>query len=127
MASSAGSEPSVSDVLLQLAELWERDCCSSAPVHQLFTPLTVTAVLKASDTEKNNYLFLVRKLVDNKILSEEEVISYWTKLTDLTLPAELIENFQLQSQSLKVSLPRADMQTRLDMLQLSHQTIEGAT
>lgn len=49
--SSAGSEPSVSDVLLQLAELWERGCCSSAPLHQLFTPLTVTAVLKASDTE----------------------------------------------------------------------------
>ncbi|XP_014871855.1 codanin-1 [Poecilia latipinna] len=123
----AGSEPSVSDVLVQLAELWERGCCSSAPLHQLFTPLTVAAVLKASDTEKKNYLFLVRKLVDKGILNEEEVKSYWRKLTDLTLPAELIENFQLQSQSIKLSLPLAEMQSCLDMLQVSHQTIEGAT
>ncbi|XP_016534624.1 codanin-1 [Poecilia formosa] len=123
----AGSEPSVSDVLVQLAELWERGCCSSAPLHQLFTPLTVAAVLKASDTEKKNYLFLIRKLVDKGILNEEEVKSYWRKLTDLTLPAELIENFQLQSQSIKLSLPLAEMQSCLDMLQVSHQTIEGAT
>ncbi|XP_014844265.1 PREDICTED: codanin-1 [Poecilia mexicana] len=123
----AGSEPSVSDVLEQLAELWERGCCSSAPLHQLFTPLTVAAVLKASDTEKKNYLFLIRKLVDKGILNEEEVKSYWRKLTDLTLPAELIENFQLQSQSIKLSLPLAEMQSCLDMLQVSHQTIEGAT
>lgn len=47
----SGSEPPVRSVLEQLAELWERDCCSSAPLHLLFTPLTVTAVLKASDTE----------------------------------------------------------------------------
>ncbi|XP_008397384.1 codanin-1 isoform X1 [Poecilia reticulata] len=123
----AGSEPSVSDVLEQLAELWERGCCSSAPLHQLFTPLTVAAVLKASDTEKKNYLFLVRKLVDKGILNKEEVESYWRKLTDLTLPAELMENFQLQSQSIKLSLPLAEMQSCLDMLQVSHQTIEGAT
>ncbi|XP_054894715.1 codanin-1 isoform X2 [Poeciliopsis prolifica] len=122
----AGPEPSVSDVLEQLAELWERSCCSSAPLHQLFTPLTVAAVLKASDTEKKNYLFLVRKLVDKRILNEDEVESYWRKLTDLTLPA-LIENFQLQSQRIKLSLPLAEMQSCLDMLQVSHQTIEGAT
>ncbi|KAM4723221.1 codanin-1 isoform 1-T1 [Anableps anableps] len=124
---SAGSEPSMSEVLEQLAELWERGCCSSAPLHQLFTPLTVTAVLKASDTDKENYLFLVQKLVDKGILSEEEVNSYWRKLTDLTLLTELIENFQLQSQSIKLSLPLSETQMCLDMLQVSHQTIEGAT
>ncbi|MEQ2220474.1 hypothetical protein ILYODFUR_005852 [Ilyodon furcidens] len=124
---SDGPEPPESDVLEQLAELWERGCCSSVPLHELFTPLTVTAVLKARDTEKKNYLFLVRKLVDKGILSEEEVTSYWRKLTDLTLPAELIETFQLQSQSIKLSLPLAEMQMCSDMLQLSHQTIEGAT
>ncbi|MEQ2171390.1 hypothetical protein GOODEAATRI_010185 [Goodea atripinnis] len=48
---SAGPEPPVSDALEQLAELWERGCCSSVPLHELFTPLTVTAVLKARDTE----------------------------------------------------------------------------
>ncbi|GAA6223312.1 codanin-1 [Lates japonicus] len=123
----SGSEPPVRSVLEQLAELWERDCCSSAPLHLLFTPLTVTAVLKASDTEWNNYLFLVRKLVDRGILGEEEVISHWKKLTNLALPVELIEKFQLQSQSIKPPLPLADLQSHMDMLQVSHQTVEGAT
>lgn len=47
----SGSDPPVRALLEQLAELWERDWCSSAPLHLLFTHLTVTAVLKASDTE----------------------------------------------------------------------------
>lgn len=47
----SGSEPPVRALLEHLAELWEGDCCSSTPLHLLFTPLTVTAVLKASDTE----------------------------------------------------------------------------
>lgn len=47
----SGSELPVRTLLEQLAELWEGDCCSSAPLHLLFTPLAVTAVLKASDTE----------------------------------------------------------------------------
>lgn len=46
-----GSEVPVRALLLQLVELWEKDCCFSAPLHLLFTPLTVTAVLNASDTE----------------------------------------------------------------------------
>ncbi|XP_037652423.1 codanin-1 [Sebastes umbrosus] len=123
----SGSEPPVRTLLEQLAELWEGDSCSSAPLHLLFTPLTVTAVLKASDTEWNNYLFLVRKLVDRGVLSEEEVISHWRKLSNLALPAELIENFQLQSQSIKPSLPLAELQSHMDMLQVSQQTVEGAT
>ncbi|XP_031165955.1 codanin-1 [Sander lucioperca] len=123
----SGSEPPVRVLLEQLAELWEGDCCSSAPLHLLFTPLTVTAVLQASDTEWNNYLFLVRKLVDRGVLSEEEVISHWKKLTNLTLPAELIENFQLQSQSIKPPLPLAELQSHMDMLQVSQQTVDGAT
>ncbi|XP_049918342.1 codanin-1 [Epinephelus moara] len=123
----SGSEAPVRALLEQLAELWEGDCCSFAPLHLLFTPLTVTAVLKASDTEWNNYLFLVRKLVDRGVLSEEEVISHWKKLTNLALPAELIENFQLQSQSIKPPLPLAELQSRMDMLQVSQQTVEGAT
>ncbi|XP_023127800.2 codanin-1 isoform X1 [Amphiprion ocellaris] len=123
----SGSELRVTALLEELAELWQKDCCSSAPLHLLFTPITVTAVLKASDTEWKNYLFLVRKLVDRGVLSEEEVISHWKKLTDLALPAELIENFQLQSASVKPSLPLAERQSHMDMLQVSHQTVEGAT
>ncbi|XP_069392478.1 codanin-1 [Paralichthys olivaceus] len=123
----AGSEPPVRSLLEQLAELWERDCCSSAPLHLLFSPLTVTAVLRASDTEWNNYLFLVRKLVDRGILSEDEVISHWRKLTNVALPAELIEKFQLQSQRIKLSSPLAELPSHMDMLQVSPQTVEGAT
>nr|XP_046268171.1 codanin-1 [Scatophagus argus] len=123
----SGSEPPVRALLEQLAELWERDCGSSTPLHLLFTPLTVTAVLKASDTEWNNYLFLVRQLVDRGVLSEEEVISHWKKLTNLALPAKLIENFQVRSQSTKPALPVAELQSRMDMLQVSQQTVEGAT
>ncbi|KAK9533940.1 hypothetical protein VZT92_009026 [Zoarces viviparus] len=123
----SGSEPPVRALLEQLAELWQDDRCSSAPLHLLFTPLTVTAVLKASDTEWKNYLFLVRKLVDGHVFSEEEVVSHWKKLTNLALPAELIENFQLQSQSIKPPLPLAELQSHLDILQVSQQTVEGAT
>ncbi|KAM6969504.1 codanin-1 [Tautogolabrus adspersus] len=123
----SGSEPPVGALLEQLAELWEGECCSSAPLHLLFTPLLVAAVLKASDTEWNNYLFLVRKLVERGVLSQEEVVSHWKKLTNLALPAELIENFQLQSQSIKPQLPLAELQSHLDMLKVSQQTVEGAT
>ncbi|CAN9502488.1 unnamed protein product [Ophioblennius macclurei] len=123
----SGSEPPVTALLEQLAELWKEHRCSPAPLHLLFTPLTVTAVLKASDTELKNYLFLVRKLVDRAVLSEEEVISHWKKLTDLALPAELIENFQLPSHTIEPSLPLAELQSDLDMLLIAPQTVEGAT
>lgn len=123
----SGSEPPVKMLLKQLAELWVQDFCSSAPLHLLFTPLTVTTVLKASDTEWNNYLFLVRKLVDQGVLSEEEVISHWKKLTNLALPAELIGKLELQSRSIKPPSPLVELQGHMDMLQVSHQTVEGAT
>ncbi|KAM9356166.1 codanin-1 [Pholidichthys leucotaenia] len=123
----SGSDPPVTALLEQLAELWERDYCSSAPLHLLFTPLTVTAMLRTTDTERRNYRFLVRILVDRGILTEDEVLSHWRKLTDLALPPELIENFQLKSQSIKPSSPLAELQSHMDMLQFSHQTLEGAT
>ncbi|XP_028994327.1 codanin-1 [Betta splendens] len=122
-----GSDPAVRTLLEQLAELWGGDWCSSVPLHLLFTPLTVTAVLKASDTEWNNYLFLVRKLVEMGIMVEEEVISHWKKLTNLALPVGLIEKFQHQSQSMNPTLPLAEMPSHMDRLQISHQTVEGAT
>nr|XP_040055597.1 codanin-1 isoform X1 [Gasterosteus aculeatus aculeatus] len=123
----SGSEPPVRALLEQLAALWQADGCSSAPLHLLFAQLTVSAVLKASDAEWKNYLFLVRKLVDGQVLSEEEVISHWRKLTNLALPAKLVENFQLQSQSIKPPLPLAELQSQLDVLQVSQQAVEGAT
>ncbi|XP_033844087.2 codanin-1 [Periophthalmus magnuspinnatus] len=123
----SGSEPPVRSLLERFGELWVRDVCSSTPLHLLFSPLTVSAVLQASDTQWNNYLFLVRNLVDRGILSEEDVLSHWKKLTDITLPTELIEKFQLQSQSVNPSLPLSELLSHMDMLQVSHQAVEGAT
>ncbi|XP_055016299.1 codanin-1 isoform X2 [Boleophthalmus pectinirostris] len=123
----SGSEPPVRALLERLGELWAQDGCSSAPHHLLFSPLTVSTVLQASDTQWNNYLFLVQNLVDRGILSEEEVLSHWKKLTDLALPTELMEKFQLQCQSVKQSSSLSELQGHMDMLQVSHQAVEGAT
>ncbi|XP_011613474.2 codanin-1 [Takifugu rubripes] len=121
----SGSEVPVRALLVQLVELWEKDCCSSAPLHLLFTPLTVTAVLNASDTEWNNYLFLVRKLVDRGVVGEDAVVSHWRTLTNSALPEKLIKPFQLQAQ--RAAAPLAELQSRMDVLQVSPQTVEGAT
>lgn len=53
-----GSEVPVRALLLQLVELWEGDRCCSTPLHLFFTPLTVTAVLNASDTEVHRLVLL---------------------------------------------------------------------
>lgn len=45
------TEPAVRAVLERLSELWGRDCCSSAPLHLIFTELTLTAMLSAGNTE----------------------------------------------------------------------------
>ncbi|XP_047467930.1 codanin-1 [Mugil cephalus] len=120
----SGSEPPVTALLEQLAELWKRDCCSSAPLHLLFAPLTVKAVLKASDTEWKNYLFLVRGLVDRRVLREEDVTSHWKKLNLPALPPKLMEKFQLQSQSPK---PPTELQSHMEILKFSQPAVEGAT
>ncbi|XP_037097031.1 codanin-1 isoform X1 [Syngnathus acus] len=112
----AESEPSVRALLEQLSELWEQDDCRSAPLHLLFTPLTITAVLEAGGNEWNNYLYVVRRLVDRGLLSDEELVSHRTKLSKQSLPAELKEKFGDSSASCQV-----------DLLQLSKQTLEGAT
>lgn len=48
---AVGSEPPVRALLEQLIELWGDERHGSAPLHLIFTSLTVTAVLKASDCE----------------------------------------------------------------------------
>ncbi|CAL1575633.1 unnamed protein product [Knipowitschia caucasica] len=123
----SGSEPSVKTLLERFGELWEGDVCSSAPLHLLFSPLTVSAVLQATDTQWNNYLFLVQNLVDRGILSQEAVLSHWKKLTKISLPTELMVKFQLHSQNVKPSSELTEMLSHMDILQVSHQTVEGAT
>ncbi|CAB1335516.1 unnamed protein product [Coregonus sp. 'balchen'] len=44
----------VQALLDQLVVLWRRDCCSSAPLHLLFTEITLTAVLRASGSKRNH-------------------------------------------------------------------------
>ncbi|XP_054652372.1 codanin-1 isoform X2 [Dunckerocampus dactyliophorus] len=122
---ASGSEPSIRALLEQLGDLWEKNCSPPAPFRLLFSPLAVTAVLTAGDTEWNNYLFLVQRLVARGLLSEEDVLSHWTKLTKQVLPGGLMEKFQ--SQTDKPLLPSAELQSQMDMLQLSKQTVEGAT
>ncbi|XP_024139248.1 codanin-1 [Oryzias melastigma] len=129
---SSGSDTVESEVLLpdlleQLAELWEMNFLCPDAFHQLFAPLTVTALLTVADSQATNYLFLVRRLVDKGLLSEEAVISHWSKLTDMTWPVELIKNFQLQSQRMQLSPPAAEMLKSIDRLQVSQQPLEGAT
>lgn len=51
MGPGSGSEPPVRTLLEQLVELWAEDRGASTPLHLLFTSLTVTAVLRGSDTE----------------------------------------------------------------------------
>ncbi|XP_061700541.1 codanin-1 isoform X2 [Syngnathoides biaculeatus] len=117
---AADPEPCVRALLEQLAELWERDNCCCAPLHLLFTPLTVTAVLEAGDGEWNNFLYVVRRLVDRGLLSEEELVSHWTKLAKQIVPVELMEKFEHNKVS--SSLP-----IQMNLLQLSKRTLEGAT
>ncbi|XP_056151832.1 codanin-1 isoform X2 [Lampris incognitus] len=121
---SLAAEAPLRTVLKKLVGLWEQDCCYSAPLHLLFAQLTLTAVLKASDKEWKNYLFLVRLLVDRGLLGEEEVLSHWRKLSHLSLPAEFIEKFG--SKSLTVD-PFPELRSRVDLLHVSKQTVEGAT
>ncbi|XP_061896934.1 codanin-1-like [Entelurus aequoreus] len=116
--SGSGSEPSVRALLEQLSRMWEENCCDRAPVHLLFSPLVVTAVLTAGDTQWNNFLFLVRRLVAGGLLSEEDVLSHWAKLTK----QELMQKFHLQSE-----MDAPLLQSPRDVLQLSKQTVEGAT
>ncbi|XP_029585453.1 codanin-1 [Salmo trutta] len=116
---------SIKVLLEQLILLWGRDCCSSAPLHLLFTEMTLSAVLMASDSQWDNFLFLVRQLVERGILGEEEVVSHWRKLSQLPWPTEFIGKIQQQSSS-TTSLPLPELQNHMDLLQVSPQPVEGA-
>ncbi|XP_071221517.1 codanin-1 [Salvelinus alpinus] len=116
---------SIKALLEQLILLWGRDYCSSAPLHLLFTEMTLSAVLVAGDSQWDNFLFLVRQLVERGILGEKEVVSHWRKLSQLPWPMEFIEKIQQQSSS-TTSLPPPELQNHMDMLQVSPQPVEGA-
>lgn len=114
-------------LLEQLAGLWERACCFPAPLHLLFTDLTLSALLKTSDKEWNNYLFLVRRLVEKGLMGEDEMLSHWNRLSNLPLPMELMEKVQLQSGAANSPELLPELQSCMDMLQVSPLPVEGAT
>ncbi|KAL0969752.1 hypothetical protein UPYG_G00231810 [Umbra pygmaea] len=108
----------VRSLLEQLVALWGKARSSKAPLHLLFTEVTLTAVLKASQSEWNNFLFLITQLVERGILGEDEVVSNWGKLSQLPWPTEFIEKIQ--------PLFDSTITTSLDMLQISQLPEGGA-
>ncbi|KAJ7990849.1 hypothetical protein DPEC_G00291180 [Dallia pectoralis] len=114
----------VRSLLEQMVVLWGRPFVSAPPLHLLFTEITLTGVLGASDSEESNFLFLVTQLVERGVLGEVEVVSNWEKLSRLPWPMEFSERIQQCSSITTSSLP--SLQKQMDMLQISHQPAEGA-
>ncbi|KAJ8401134.1 hypothetical protein AAFF_G00387160 [Aldrovandia affinis] len=79
-------------LLEQLVHLWGQDLCPPAPLYLLFTDTSLTAVLSASDTQ--NFLFLVRQLLEKRLLREEELLSHWSNLSKLTWSTDSMEKIQ---------------------------------
>ncbi|CAL8284487.1 unnamed protein product [Lota lota] len=92
-------------VLEALADLWERECCSAAPLHLLFSELNVTAVLREQRSGFNNYEFLVRQLVTKGLLGEEELASHWRKLSGVSHIQVFTEKFELPSLLINPAMP----------------------
>lgn len=84
--------------------------------------------------------------MDRGVVGEDAVVSHWRTLTNSALPEvrvrardrsepsvsrslfcfqKLLKPFQLQAQ--RAAAPLAELQSRRDVLQVSPQTVEGAT
>lgn len=97
--------------------LWGRSPASPAPLHLLLSEPTLTATLSATDSERTDYLFLIKRLVEIGLLKEEEVGSHWSKLSVLSWPEESVEKFQQLSLATKYQVP--SMSNQMDILQVS--------
>ncbi|XP_062325661.1 codanin-1 isoform X2 [Osmerus eperlanus] len=117
----SGSDPASAEraALEQVCELWRKDCCSSAPLHLLFSELALSATLSAGHTQWNHFLFLVTCLMEKGLMGEEEVISHWRKLSTLPWPVEYREKVHEQLSSSSSPL-------REQHAQASQQPLEGA-
>lgn len=122
-----GGDPGceVRSLLEQLSELWSRDCCSSAPLHLLFSQLSLSEALSAGHPQWNHFLFLVTRLVEKGLMGEEEVVSHWRKLSSLPWPTEFTEKMQ-EPLLPSAPSPPPELQSHRDMLQVSQQPLEGA-
>ncbi|XP_048048281.1 codanin-1 [Megalobrama amblycephala] len=89
----------------------------SPPLHLLFSELTLTAICSATDSEKSDFLFLIRRLIERGLLGEEEVGTNWSKLSALSWPEESAEKFQ--QLSLTTQFPVPSLPNHRDILQVS--------
>ncbi|RXN10447.1 codanin-1 [Labeo rohita] len=89
----------------------------SPPLHLLLSEPTLTAILSATDSERTDYLFLIRQLIERGLLGEEEVRTNWPKLSVLSWPEESVEKFQ--QLSLATQFPLPSLPNHRDTLQVS--------
>ncbi|KAG5857912.1 hypothetical protein ANANG_G00024430 [Anguilla anguilla] len=92
-------------LLEQLVQLWGREPCPPAPLHLLFSHTSLAAVLSASATLWQNFLFLVRQLLQKGLLREEDVLAHRSSLSKLTWPTDSMERIQELSLVLSQPLP----------------------
>ncbi|XDV43496.1 hypothetical protein PO909_011973 [Leuciscus waleckii] len=95
--------------------LWTRS--PSPPLHLLYSEPTLTAISSATDSERNDYLFLIRQLIERGLLGEKEVGTNWPKLSALSWPEESVEKFQ--QLSLTTLFPVPSLPNHRDILQVS--------
>ncbi|KAJ3612795.1 hypothetical protein NHX12_019053 [Muraenolepis orangiensis] len=103
----------IGGVLGCLADLWERECCSAAPLHLLFSELHVTAVLREPNPLLNSYMALVRRLVSKGLLGEEE-LSRWRTLPSVSPLQVFTENSELPSLPGNPAVPLPETPSQAD-------------
>ncbi|XP_029114607.1 codanin-1 isoform X2 [Scleropages formosus] len=100
-------------LLEQLISLWGQDWCPPAPLHLLFTKMTITSVLN-TEAQWQNYLFLAKQLMDKGLL-RGEALSHWKKLSETSWTPDLM----MKMQQLTFVMP--------DLLQTSRERMQSTT
>ncbi|KAJ8289625.1 hypothetical protein GJAV_G00003470 [Gymnothorax javanicus] len=104
--SSTGRDCPVRAVLEQLVLLWERgEACSSAPLHLLFRDAALAAFIRGSTTQWQNFLFLVRQILQKGLLREEDVFAYQSTLSHQIWPTDSTGRIEELSSALSEFLP----------------------
>ncbi|KAI4873318.1 hypothetical protein NFI96_029066, partial [Prochilodus magdalenae] len=114
--SNRRADVNVRSLLEDFVVLWTHLPSASAPLYLLLSEPTLTAVLRASDVQRCNYLLLITLLVEKRLLGEDEVGRHWIKLSELSWPVESIEKFQKLSLTSASPVPSVK---HSDMLQVS--------
>ncbi|XP_016308212.1 codanin-1-like [Sinocyclocheilus anshuiensis] len=73
-------------LLEKFVVLWAQT--PSPPLHLLLSEPTLTAIFSATDSERTDYLFLIRQLIERGLLGEEDLGTNWPKLSALSWPEE---------------------------------------